>query len=58
MVSFDFIFGTLLSYDQVVLDYARIGMMYMFISRIVMVVYDYTRSQLLGLKVFGPFALI
>ncbi|EAS04103.1 MATE efflux family protein (macronuclear) [Tetrahymena thermophila SB210] len=51
----DALFG-LLNYRQETIDVAMIGLAFIFISRIFFIIYEFQRSKLLGMKVFGPFA--
>ncbi|KAL4446153.1 hypothetical protein ABPG74_021692 [Tetrahymena malaccensis] len=55
LLCFDFFFK-MLSYEQDTIDMSKIGIVYIFISKIAFLIYEYQRSQLLGMKVFGPFA--
>ncbi|EAS04102.1 MATE efflux family protein (macronuclear) [Tetrahymena thermophila SB210] len=55
LLCFEYFFK-LLSYEQDTIDMSKIGLMYIFVSKIAFLIYEYQRSQLLGMKVFGPFA--
>jgi len=54
----DYFLGDLLSYELDVIEYTKIGALYFFVSRFFMTIFEFTRSQFLGLKIFGPFAVI
>ncbi|KAL4492540.1 hypothetical protein ABPG72_007653 [Tetrahymena utriculariae] len=55
LLCFEYFFK-MLSYEQDTIDMCRIGLLYFFLSKIAFLIYEYQRSQLLGMKVFGPFA--
>ncbi|KAL4492543.1 hypothetical protein ABPG72_007656 [Tetrahymena utriculariae] len=46
-----------MNYDEEVISMTYIGIIYVLISRMILVNYEFIRAQLIGLKVFGPFAI-
>ncbi|KAL4446150.1 hypothetical protein ABPG74_021689 [Tetrahymena malaccensis] len=46
-----------MNYDEEVISMTYIGIVYLLISRMILVNYEFIRAQLIGLKVFGPFAV-
>ncbi|EWS71914.1 MATE efflux family protein (macronuclear) [Tetrahymena thermophila SB210] len=46
-----------MNYDEEIISMTYVGIVYLIISRMLLVNYEFIRAQLIGLKLFGPFAV-